>query len=210
MASEIRTLASGQFLTPALSLPRPTLVAWSCSHVRVDFAPSFADRNRLTIFFRIVLVILHVAVLYLIYLAALIAYVIARFAGLFTGQWPAGPQNFVLGLMRWGTRLNAFGLTAVMRFTCSPIRSGFGLDVSETRSGFKACGRRPASRARSVAMLCPADCPPAVQNRSCVRPQPGGRRSASRREDAKPRTRARPRQPMLRAGPRCSLRSRAW
>jgi hypothetical protein len=76
--------------------------------VKVDFAPETEGRNRLTIFFRIILAIPHVIVLGLISIVAFFAYVIAFFAVLFTGTWPAGLRNFIVGLLRWNTRLNAY------------------------------------------------------------------------------------------------------
>lgn len=76
--------------------------------VRVDFTAETEGRNRLTIFFRILLAIPHLIVLALIGIVALFAIIIAWFAVLFTGQWPVGLRNFVIGLLRWTTRLNAY------------------------------------------------------------------------------------------------------
>ena len=76
--------------------------------VRVDFVPETEGRNRLTIFFRIILAIPHIIVLALISIVAFFVYVIAWFAVLFTGKWPTGLRNFVVGLTRWTTRLNAY------------------------------------------------------------------------------------------------------
>ena len=39
---------------------------------------------------------------------AFFVFVIAWFAVLFTGKWPTGLRNFVIGLTRWNTRLNAY------------------------------------------------------------------------------------------------------
>ncbi|MDR7085573.1 hypothetical protein J2X11_000412 [Aeromicrobium panaciterrae] len=76
--------------------------------VNVGFAPETEGRNRLTIFFRIILAIPHLIVLGLISIVAFFAYVVAFFAVLFTGKWPVGLRNFVVGLLRWSTRLNAY------------------------------------------------------------------------------------------------------
>lgn len=76
--------------------------------VRVDFVPETEGRNRLTIFFRILLVIPHIIVLTLIGIVGFFVYIIAWFAVLFTGKWPVGLRNFVVGLTRWSTRLNAY------------------------------------------------------------------------------------------------------
>lgn len=76
--------------------------------VRIDFVPKTEGRNRLTIFFRLLLVIPHIIVLYVIFIAAFFVYIIGFFAVLFTGKWPTGLQNFVVGLLRWNTRLSAY------------------------------------------------------------------------------------------------------
>jgi Domain of unknown function (DUF4389) len=76
--------------------------------VRTGFAPELEDRNRLTVGFRIILVIPQVIVLVLLGIAALVAWVIALFAVLFTGRWPEGLRTFVVGVMRWGTRVEAY------------------------------------------------------------------------------------------------------
>ncbi len=76
--------------------------------VRVDFGSETEGRNRLTILFRIILAIPHIIVISLISIVALFVFVIAWFAVLFTGKWPTGLRNFVIGLTRWTTRLNAY------------------------------------------------------------------------------------------------------
>ncbi|HET9729310.1 MAG TPA: DUF4389 domain-containing protein [Acidimicrobiia bacterium] len=76
--------------------------------VRLDFQPQLANRNRATVFFRIILVIPHVVVLAFLIVAAVVVYFIAAFAILFTGKWPEGMRNFVLGVMRWGLRVQTY------------------------------------------------------------------------------------------------------
>ena len=76
--------------------------------VRVDFLPETEGRNRLTIFFRFLMVIPHIIVLYVISIVAFFVYIIGFFAVLFTGKWPTGLMNFVVGLLRWNTRLSAY------------------------------------------------------------------------------------------------------
>ncbi len=76
--------------------------------VRVDFAPSTEGRNRLTIFFRILMAIPHLIVLSLISIVAFFAFVIGWFAVLITGAWPDGIRSFIVGLLRWSTRLNSY------------------------------------------------------------------------------------------------------
>jgi hypothetical protein len=76
--------------------------------IRVNYGSETEGRNRLTIFFRILLAIPHIIVISLIGIVAFFVYVIAWFAVLFTGKWPTGLRNFVIGLTRWTTRLNAY------------------------------------------------------------------------------------------------------
>ncbi|HET6664768.1 MAG TPA: DUF4389 domain-containing protein [Acidimicrobiales bacterium] len=76
--------------------------------VRTGFAPELENRNRLTVAFRIILVIPQLIVLSILGLVAFVAWVIAFFAVLFTGRWPEGLRTFVVGVMRWGTRVTAY------------------------------------------------------------------------------------------------------
>ena len=78
--------------------------------VRVDIVPELTNRNRLTCAFRIILVIPQVIVVAVLGLAAFVCYVIAFFAVLFTGQWPAGLRDFVVKVMRWAQRVQTYFL----------------------------------------------------------------------------------------------------
>jgi|SRR5215471_9353647 len=76
--------------------------------VRTGFAPELEDRNRLTVGFRIILVIPQLIVLAFLGIAAIVVWVIGVFAVLFTGRWPEGLRRFVVGVMRWYTRVEAY------------------------------------------------------------------------------------------------------
>jgi hypothetical protein len=76
--------------------------------LRVDFRPQLTDRNRLTVAFRIILVIPHVVVLAALGIAAFVVEVIALFAVLFTGRWPEGMRAFILDVARWYLRVSAY------------------------------------------------------------------------------------------------------
>ena len=78
--------------------------------VRVDIRPQLTDRNRATAFFRIILVIPHFVVLAALFIASFVVTVIAFFAVLFTGRWPAGMRDFVVNVWRWGLRVNTYFL----------------------------------------------------------------------------------------------------
>jgi hypothetical protein len=78
--------------------------------VHADFEPALEGRNRLTTAFRWLLVIPHWIALFVVGIAATIAWLIAFFAVLFTGRWPNGLREFVVGFLRWGVRVSAYSL----------------------------------------------------------------------------------------------------
>ena len=80
------------------------------SRVRVEITPQLTNRNRLTTAFRIILVIPQVIVLAFLFLGAAVSVLIALFAVLFTGRWPEGLRDFVVNVMRWGLRVQAYFL----------------------------------------------------------------------------------------------------
>jgi hypothetical protein len=67
------------------------------------------ERSRLTVFFRIFLLIPHLIVLALYGIAAYIVVVIAWFAALFTGRVPDGMHNFIAGFIQYSARVTAYG-----------------------------------------------------------------------------------------------------
>lgn len=76
--------------------------------VRVDIAPELENRNRVTVAFRLILAIPHFIVLAALGIAAIVVVVIAFFAVLFTGRWPEGLRDFVIKVMRWNIRFQAY------------------------------------------------------------------------------------------------------
>jgi hypothetical protein len=62
-------------------------------------------RNRLTVFFRLILFIPHYIVLYLWGIVAGIAVIIAWFAAVITGRVPAGLHNFLASYLRYTTHV---------------------------------------------------------------------------------------------------------
>jgi hypothetical protein len=76
----------------------------------VVFQADYAERrNRLTAFFRLILVIPVAIVLYLYAIVAWFAIVIAWFAIVFTARYPGGLYDFVAGFLRFATRVIAYG-----------------------------------------------------------------------------------------------------
>jgi hypothetical protein len=76
----------------------------------VDFEPKLDNRNRLTTFFRFLLVIPHVIALFFLGIVAFFAWIVGFFAVLFTGHWPEGIRQFAVGYMRWSLRVTAYHL----------------------------------------------------------------------------------------------------
>src|SRR5213594_3213014 len=65
-------------------------------------------RNRLTVFFRLLLVIPHAIVVVLWAVLAFFAAIAAWFAALFTGRVPSGLHTFLVQFLRYATRVNAY------------------------------------------------------------------------------------------------------
>lgn len=78
--------------------------------VRVDVQPELTGRNRVTVAFRIILLIPQLIVLAVLFIAVWVVYVIAFFAVLFTGNLPEGLRDFVLKVMKWSLRVQVYGL----------------------------------------------------------------------------------------------------
>ena len=67
-------------------------------------------RSRLTVFFRLLLVIPHLIWVTLWGIVAELALVVAWFAALFTGRVPGGLHDFIAGFLRYSTRVNSYML----------------------------------------------------------------------------------------------------
>ena len=76
--------------------------------VRTAFTPRYDDRNRVTVGFRLILAIPHIVVVAVLAAAAAIVVIVWVFVALFTGRWSPGARDFVVGVMRWSTRLEAY------------------------------------------------------------------------------------------------------
>jgi len=75
-----------------------------------------AAQNRLSIFFRWLLVIPHVIVLNFLGLAAGVVITFAWFTIVFAGRFPAGMLRFTIGFSRWAARANAYGTLLTDRY----------------------------------------------------------------------------------------------
>ncbi len=83
---------------PALITPPPILVA----------AADPAPQQRLTVFFRFILLLPHLIVLCLMGIAALVVAFIGWWGALFTARLPLFAVNFLSGCLRWWTRVYAY------------------------------------------------------------------------------------------------------
>jgi len=84
-------------------------------------------RSRLTVFFRLILIIPHVVVLYLYGIVAGLAAIVAWFAALFTGAVPGGLHGFIAGYVRYACRVIAYG--AILANPYPPFGGGGSYDV---------------------------------------------------------------------------------
>ena len=78
------------------------------ARVRVDVVPAIEDRNRLTIFFRLFMVIPQLIVLVFVTIAVVFVLIIAWFAVIIIGRWPTWMNDFLIGYLRWTTRVSAY------------------------------------------------------------------------------------------------------
>lgn len=77
--------------------------------IRLD-VDAVRSQNRLTVFFRLLLAIPHLIVMALLGIAVAVIYLIAWFAILFTGSYPAGMLRFTIGFWRWSVRVMGYYL----------------------------------------------------------------------------------------------------
>ena len=79
----------------------------------IEVAEPSLPRDRVTVAFRLLLIIPHAVVLMFLLLAWCVTTVIAWFAILFTGSYFAAVLPFGLGVMRWALRVEAYMLLLV-------------------------------------------------------------------------------------------------
>src|SRR5437763_2113192 len=82
--------------------------------VHLEFAyPDARQMNRWLPLVKWLLAIPHYVVLFFLAIAALVAIIVAWFAILFTGRYPQGLFNFVVGVIRWTNRVTAYAFALV-------------------------------------------------------------------------------------------------
>lgn len=88
----------------------PSTVDKQTVHLEIDYPNVKKDLNRWLPIVKWLLAIPHYIVLAFLLIAAFFVTVIAWFAILFTGRYPRGLFDFVVGVGRWVTRVNAYAL----------------------------------------------------------------------------------------------------
>jgi hypothetical protein len=78
-----------------------------------DYPDAKQGLNRWLPLVKWLLAVPHYILLVFLSLAALVAVILAWFAILFTGRYPRGLFDFVLGVLRWGNRVNAYAFVLV-------------------------------------------------------------------------------------------------
>jgi hypothetical protein len=87
------------------------------------------QRNRLTVFFRLLLVIPHLVWLMLWGIAVWFAVVAAWFVGIFTGRVPEGLHDFIGSYLRYTTHVYAYFLIAADPFPAFDGARGYPIDL---------------------------------------------------------------------------------
>ena len=91
----------------------PSTVEEQSVHLEIDYPDVEQDLNRWLPLVKWFLAIPHIIVLALLAFIAFFAVVIAWFAILVTGHYPRGLFDFVVGLGRWGLRVQAYAFLLV-------------------------------------------------------------------------------------------------
>jgi Domain of unknown function (DUF4389) len=82
-------------------------------HLELDYPNVPTELNRWLPLVKWLLVIPHLIVLIFLTLAAIVVAIVAWFAILFTGRYPQGAFDFVVGVMRWHNRVVGYALVLV-------------------------------------------------------------------------------------------------
>ncbi|HET7432001.1 MAG TPA: DUF4389 domain-containing protein [Nocardioides sp.] len=91
----------------------PSTVEEQRIHLELDYPDAERDLNRWLPLVKWLLAIPHFVVLFFLSIGAVVAVVVAWFAILFTGRYPRGLFDYVVGVGRWGLRVEAYALLLV-------------------------------------------------------------------------------------------------
>jgi len=91
----------------------PSTVDEQTVHLEIDYPDAEQDLNRWLPLVKWLLAIPHYIVLFVLGILAVLAVIVAWFAILFTGRYPRGLFDFVVGVGRWGLRVDAYAFLLV-------------------------------------------------------------------------------------------------
>jgi hypothetical protein len=91
----------------------PSTVDEQTVHLEIDYPDVKRDLNRWLPLVKWLLVIPHFIVLLVLWLVVIVVAVIAWFAILFTGRYPRGLFDYVVGVFRWSLRVEAYALLLI-------------------------------------------------------------------------------------------------
>ena len=82
-------------------------------HIEITYPDAKAELNRWLPLVKWLLALPHYIILPFLWVAAIVCMIFSWFAILFTGRYPKGLFNFVVGVTRWGLRVEAYALLLV-------------------------------------------------------------------------------------------------
>jgi hypothetical protein len=91
----------------------PSTVEEQSVHLEIDYPDVERDLNRWLPLVKWFLAIPHFIILFFLWIGAFFAVVVAWFAILFTGRYPAGLFDYVVGVGRWSLRVYAYAFLLV-------------------------------------------------------------------------------------------------
>ncbi len=91
----------------------PSTVDAQSVHLDIDYPDMEQDLNRRLPLVKWLLAIPHYIVLIVLFLVAIVAAVIAWFAILLTGRYPRALFDYIVGVGRWGLRVQAYAFLLV-------------------------------------------------------------------------------------------------
>jgi len=91
----------------------PSTVEEQSVHLEIDYPDVEKDLNRFMPIVKWLLAIPHYILLFFLAIGAVFAVIYAWFAILITGQYPRGVFDYIVGVARWGLRVNAYAALLV-------------------------------------------------------------------------------------------------